>query len=555
MASMKFGIGVVGVLVVAFANVATTWAQSDELPRRLRERISRTLVDEGFPSAAGAFDTEVKLTASDAAARGFGFSVAISDDTAIVGEFVHENGEFVSGAAYVYRRSHAGGDGWSEVTKITAGDGAARNWYAYSVAISGDTAIVGARLDNDNGLSSGAAYVYQKDKGGEDDWGEVTKITASDDGEFDQFGVSVAISGDTAIVGATFDGDNGSASGSAYVYQRNEGGVDNWGEVTKITASDVAAEDFFGGAVAISGDTAIVGASGDDDSGDFSGSAYVYQRNGGGADNWGEVAKITASDGAASDLFGGSLAISGDTAIVGGCFFCSAAYVYFEACLDDAACADGDACNGAETCNTESGQCLAGTSIECDDGDGCNGVESCDPPTGDCVDGVFGDCDGSGIDDACELADCGGEPGCDDCDGNGSLDRCDIAGGQPDVNGNGVLDTCEPPCTDNASCNDSDLCSFDRCSDNLCWHDEDARYGDVAGEGGVCGPDGDVNLSDIIAVLNAFADLYAGGCELVNVDIAGDEGSCVPNEIIDLSDILGVLNAFQGDDSCCGERS
>ena len=109
--------------------------------------------------------------------------------------------------------------------------------------------------------------MYGEDEGGVDTWGEVTKITASDGAADDLFGVSVAISGDTAIVGALHDDDNGSSSGSAYVYRRDQGGVDNWGQVTKITASDGAALDVFGRSVAISGDTAIVGAIWDADAG------------------------------------------------------------------------------------------------------------------------------------------------------------------------------------------------------------------------------------------------------------------------------------------------
>jgi len=308
----------VGVVVVAFANVGTTWAQSDELPRRLRERINRTLVDEGYPSAGAAFDTEVKITASDGAGSdNFGWSVAISGDTAIVGARFGDGNATDSGSAYVYRGDEGGVDNWGQVTKITASDGAGFDFFGVSVAISGDTAIVGAPTDDDNGTDSGSAYVYRRDERGVDNWGQVTKITASDGAAGDHFGESVAISGDTAIVGASTDDDNGDGSGSAYVYRRDEGGVDTWGQVTKITASDGAPFDNFGFSVAISGDTAIVGAVSDDDNGFDFGSAYVYRRDEGGVDNWGQVTKITASDGAAFDYFGWSVAISGDTAIVG----------------------------------------------------------------------------------------------------------------------------------------------------------------------------------------------------------------------------------------------
>ena len=111
------------------------------------------------------------------------------------------------------------------------------------------------------------------------------------------------------------------------------------------------------------------------------------------------------------------------------------------------------------------------------------------------------------------------------------------------------------PTSVNASCDDSELCSFDRCIDNLCFYDLDAKYGDVVGVGGVCGPNGEVTLLDTVAVLNGFRGQFAAGCELVNMDIAGNAGFglCDPNGIINLFDILAVLDAFQGLDRCCAE--
>ncbi len=266
---------------------------------------------------ADAFDTEVKITASDGQFDdNFGFSLSIDGDTAIVGVACDDDNGNLSGSAYLYQRDQGGADNWGQVTKITAFDAGAEDQFGFSVAISGDTAIVGANTDDDNGNFSGSAYVHQRDQGGVDNWGHVTKITDGTPG--DQFGFSIAISGDTAIVGARdFDCGAGNNCGAAYVYQRDQGGTDNWGLVTQITAFDAAEFDRFSFSVAISGDTAIVGAIGDDDNGSSSGSAYVYQRNEGGANNWGLVRKITASDGAELDDFGSSVAISGDTAIVG----------------------------------------------------------------------------------------------------------------------------------------------------------------------------------------------------------------------------------------------
>jgi hypothetical protein len=247
----------------------------------------------------------LKFTASDAAGGDtFGKSVAIFGDTAVVGASLNDDNGRASGSAYIFGRNHGGADNWGEVTKITASDAATRDFFGTG-AISGDTVIVGAH----QGLSGeGSAYIFGRNHGGPDNWGEVIKLTASDGARYDQFGGLVAISGDTAIVGANGNDD----AGSAYIFERNHGGVDNWGEVIKLTASDATFADNFGVSVSISGDTAIVGARFNDDAGGQSGAAYIFGRNHGGTDNWGEVIKLTASDAAADDRFGQDVAIFGD---------------------------------------------------------------------------------------------------------------------------------------------------------------------------------------------------------------------------------------------------
>jgi len=146
-----------------------------------------------------------------------------------------------------------------------------------------------------------------------DPWLEQQKVTASDGAPGDTFGFSVAISGDTAIIGANEDTIGGNADqGSAYVFTRSGS---TWTQQQKLTASDGAAGDFFGNSVAISVDTVIVGANLDTVGANATqGSAYVFTRSG---STWTEQQKLTASDGAAFDLFGSSVAIDGDTAIVG----------------------------------------------------------------------------------------------------------------------------------------------------------------------------------------------------------------------------------------------
>ena len=241
-----------------------------------------------------------QLTASDAAAsnfNSFGWSVGISGNTAIVGAFRDANGDKLSGSAYLFDATT--GD---QLAKITSSDAAPGDWFGHSVAISGDTAIVGAYSDDDGGGDSGSAYLFDVSTGN-----QLAKLTASDAAASDHFGYSVAISGNTAIVGADGDRDEGSFSGSAYLFDVTTGN-----QLAKLTASDAAPGDHFGYSVAISGNTAIVGAYLNDDGALFSGSAYLFDVTTGD-----QLAKLTASDAAIADVFGVSVAISGDTAIVG----------------------------------------------------------------------------------------------------------------------------------------------------------------------------------------------------------------------------------------------
>ena len=218
--------------------------------------------------AANVHAAEVKINASDGAAHDcFGRSVAISGDYAIVGACLDDDNGGSSGSAYIFKRD---GTAWTEQAKIYASDGAAGDYFGESVAISGDYVVVGAWGDDDAGCHSGSAYIFKRDG---TEWIEQTKITASDGAEGDLFGYSVAISGDCAVVGAYRDDNAGWDSGSAHIFKRN--GTE-WIEEVKITASDGAEGDNFGISVAISGDYAVVGAYEDDDAGYHSGSAYIY---------------------------------------------------------------------------------------------------------------------------------------------------------------------------------------------------------------------------------------------------------------------------------------
>ncbi|MCZ6739421.1 MAG: PKD domain-containing protein [Actinobacteria bacterium] len=260
------------------------------------------------PSARAAVSStqQVKLTAADATADDrFGVSVAISGDTVVVGAVFDDDAGLSSGSAYVFVRS---GTTWSEQAKLTASDATAFDFFGFSVAISGDTALVGAENDDDAGPQSGSAYVFTRSGA---TWTQQAKLTAADATADDQFGFSVAISGDTALVGVHFDDDAGPSSGSAYVFTRSGA---TWIQQAKLTAADAAAFDEFGVSVAISDDTAVVGAHFDGDAGFVSGSAYVFTRSGA---TWIQQAKLTASDAAGGNRFGASVVISGDTVVVG----------------------------------------------------------------------------------------------------------------------------------------------------------------------------------------------------------------------------------------------
>ena len=259
-----------------------------------------------------------KLTGSDTAAFDlFGESVAVSVDTIAVGALGDDDSGSNSGSAYVFDRNSGGVDSWGQVAKITAADGAANDVFGRSVSISCDSVVVGAFGDDDNGNNSGSAYIFQRNRGGLNNWAQVTKITASDAGALDQFGGSVSISCDALVVGAAGNDDNGGNSGSAYIFERTQGGANNWGQVKKLTASDAASGDLFGDSVAISTDTVVISAEFGGGNIQHSGSAYIFELNTGGVENWGEVAEITASDGATNDIFGWSVAVSCDTIVIG----------------------------------------------------------------------------------------------------------------------------------------------------------------------------------------------------------------------------------------------
>jgi hypothetical protein len=249
----------------------------------------------------------------------FGTSVAIDGDTAVIGApHDRDNGD-LSGSAYVFTRI---GGVWTEQAKLLPADGAPENYFGLDVALDGDTAVIGAYGNDGNATASGAAYVFACVGGA---WTQQAKLVASDGALADHFGWSVALDGDTAIIGAYEDDDNGEGSGSAYVFTRMAG---VWTEQVKLLPADGAANDGFGRTVTLDGDTVVIASAWDDDNGESSGSAYVFVRAG---DSWTEEAKVLPADGSAQEYFGEIAALDGDTVVFGvpkDLFQAGSAYVF-----------------------------------------------------------------------------------------------------------------------------------------------------------------------------------------------------------------------------------
>ncbi len=244
-----------------------------------------------------------KLLAGDGAESDhFSESVCIFGDYAIVGASGNDDDGSSSGSAYIFY-NNAGI--WEQQAKLTADDGSGGDYFGNSVSIYGNYAVVGAYRENDN---SGSVYIFYNNAG---TWEQLAKLTADDGSDGDYFGKSVSIFGDYIVVGAYGDDDNSTNSGSAYIFYNNVG---TWEQQTKLTPADGDYDDYFGFSVSISGDYVLIGAQQDDDNDSNSGSAYIFYNNAG---TWEQQTKLTASDGYFGDFFGYSVSISGDFAVVG----------------------------------------------------------------------------------------------------------------------------------------------------------------------------------------------------------------------------------------------
>ena len=314
--------------VIQYAGLAACDATGRDLPVKMflsGNRLSWQIDDHNavYPVTIDPLLTEVKiLVASDRAEYAqFGNSVGISGNMAIAGAGGAKSGGYAyAGQAYIFQKDVGGTDNWGQVAILNASDPALYANFGTSVSISGDTAIIGAsQVTVDEQSRAGQAYIFQKDAGGSNNWGQVAILNASDPALYANFGISVCISNDTAIIGAR-SAPIGilTNAGQAYIFQKDAGGSNNWGQIALLNASDKAAHAYFGTSASLSGDTAIVGAGSAASMGyTNAGQVYIFQKDAGGSNNWGQVAILNASDPANYTYFGSSASISADMAIVG----------------------------------------------------------------------------------------------------------------------------------------------------------------------------------------------------------------------------------------------
>jgi hypothetical protein len=304
--------------------------QGQHLLLRVDDRNAR------YPIVVDPWVQTAELTASDGGAGDqFGLSVSISGNTVVVGAPFHTVGNNLGqGAAYVFVEAASGWSSMTQTAELVASDGATNAYLGTSVAISGNTIVVGADGTTVQGNPhQGAAYVFVEPANGWGNMTETAKLVASDGYVGDNFGASIAISGSALVVGAPYASIGSNyQQGASYVFVQPGNGWANMTQTAKLTSSDGAVADIFGDSVAMDENTVVIGASGASLSGmAYAGKAYVFVQPGSGWTDMTQTAELTASDATADSYFGSSVAVSGNTAVVGApSDFSGAAYVFVE---------------------------------------------------------------------------------------------------------------------------------------------------------------------------------------------------------------------------------
>ena len=276
---------------------------------------------------------EWQRTSSDGAAGDkFGWGLSLAGEIIVAGAPDDKVGlQSKQGSAYVFGQHQGGTDNWGQIKQIKASDGAAVDYFGNAISIDGNIVLVGAHGDNAGTITdAGSAYIFEKDLGGPNAWGQRTSIVARngstvESAAYDYFGNALSLKNSRAVVGASKKkvGAN-NAQGAVYIYEQNAGGPNAWGNVRKLTATDATVNNFFGSAVAQSGNVVWVGATGHNTN---RGAVYLFD----GANNWNQAQKLTASDASVGDGFGASISTTDGYALVGAPskgIYAGAAYIF-----------------------------------------------------------------------------------------------------------------------------------------------------------------------------------------------------------------------------------
>jgi len=260
-----------------------------------------------LPLTALVPNTEIRLIPTDLALfQEFGYAVAIDGDTAVIGALIDNQAGPGAGAAYVFVRD---GSSWVQQAKLIAADATGASQFGNAVAISGGTIVVGAHFNGANGLRAGAAYVFVRNG---TTWSQQTRLGPSDPGSEEQFGSAVAIDGNTVAVGALGDSTVFAGTGAVYVFERSG---TTWTQQAKLVSNSPQPGNALGHSVSLNGNTIVTGSPFDEDTGLLdSGAVYVFLRTG---TAWSQEGELRAGDAAANDHLGWSVSVSGDTLIAG----------------------------------------------------------------------------------------------------------------------------------------------------------------------------------------------------------------------------------------------
>lgn len=244
----------------------------------------------------------------------FGFSVDLSGNYAVIGAPQAETGIFdnETGEAYIFEVQEDGS--WDLVSELIGNDTDSGHEFGCSVSVSGSFILIGACGDDQNGNFAGSAYIFGRQNDGT--WIQQAKLLPDDGTAADYFAVSVSLSNGRALIGASHNDDNGDASGAAYIFEQQDDG--SWMQTSKLLSNDGQSLDLFGYSVALTTNLALIGAVNDDNGLDlgYRGSAYVFELQNNGT--WSETAKLnTSAEENMGLIFGNAVALSENVALIG----------------------------------------------------------------------------------------------------------------------------------------------------------------------------------------------------------------------------------------------